>query len=366
MNTTSHKIQIIAKQLRLFLQKQETEIPAPDKEKVLQAIKSKIARKQQQRKYQIYRYTALSLAASLLLLLGVSQLLKENTPLKDNLLEFAQRMDNGKAYAGEDIILQLADKEQIAVQKEEQVEYSADGTVQVNKKTIAQATDNSLQHAEQTYNQLIVPFGSRTQLRLSDGTNMWVNSGTRVVYPVVFSHATREIYVDGEVYLDVAHDASHPFIVKTDQFRVRVLGTAFNVSAYSKETTSSVVLVRGSVNVSNDTSKEVNLLPGQLTDIVGGVATPPQFTDVAKYTSWTDNQLFIDNIPLAQVFQKLHRYYGKEFVSSPQIDAIIATGKLELKKNLTEVMRAITFSVPVSFRESKDKIYLFYEERDIE
>lgn len=363
MNPIKAKIWTVARQICILLQEQERTTPAPGKEKVLAAIKRKIAQKQQERKRRIYIYTALSIASSILLLFTVNAILKEEVKKEENLIEFAQRMESGEINIGEEIVLQLANKKEVLIQKKEKVEYLTDGTVKVNQKAVSQPADDSSQKKENAYNQIIVPFGKRTQLHLSDGTEIWVNSGTRVVYPVVFDKTTREIFVDGEVYLNVAHDAAHPFIVKTKQFNVQVLGTSFNVSAYAKERCS-VVLVNGSINVKAEKSKEMKLMPGQLADIVNGVAEKPLFTEVDKYISWTDNILLIDNISLKDVFEKLHLYYGKEFISSPQIETIITSGKLELKENFADVMRAITFSVPISYQEAGNKVYLKYDNRE--
>ena len=123
---------------------------------------------------------------------------------------------------------------------------------------------------------MIIPKGKRTRLTLADGTHLWANSGTRVVYPSHFEKNHREIYVEGEVYLDVFRNEDAPFIVRTKDFQIQVLGTSFNVSAYPSEGVSSVVLVEGSVNVKNQQKEQVKLAPGQLVDIqTGRLHSPP-------------------------------------------------------------------------------------------
>lgn len=97
-----------------------------------------------------------------------------------------------------------------------QVVYSATGQVQVNSNKLAE--DDS----KEEYNQIIVPKGKRSQIVLADNSKIWINSGSKVIYPRTFEGKYREIYVEGEVYLNVTHDTSKPFIVNTSGFEVRV------------------------------------------------------------------------------------------------------------------------------------------------
>ena len=100
-----------------------------------------------------------------------------------------------------------------------QVTYSATGQVQVNSNKLTE------DDGKEAYNQIIVPKGKRSQIVLADNSKIWINSGSKVIYPRTFEGKYREIYVEGEVYLKVAHDTSKPFIVNTSGFEVSVLGT---------------------------------------------------------------------------------------------------------------------------------------------
>jgi transmembrane sensor len=85
------------------------------------------------------------------------------------------------------------------------------------------------------YNTIDVPYGQRSQITLYDGTRVWLNSGTKLKYPVVFGSNSREVIMVGEAYFDVAKDAKHPFVVNSGKLKVEVLGTHFDVCAYSGE-----------------------------------------------------------------------------------------------------------------------------------
>ena len=101
-------------------------------------------------------------------------------------------------------------------------------------------------------------------MTFADGSKVWVNAGTRVIYPVEFEKDKREIYVDGEIYIEVARDENRPFYVRTKDMNVRVLGTKFNVTAYESEAIRSVVLAQGCVQVETARTPKAILAPNQM------------------------------------------------------------------------------------------------------
>lgn len=160
----------------------------------------------------------------------------------------------------EEIQLIFSDDKTVTVDKGAIVAYNTNGVVSINE----QQVDNGQVNEDKSdgYNRLIVPKGKYTRLVLSDGTQMYVNAGTKVVYPRVFSKKSREIYVEGEVFLNVTPDKRVPFIVQTSGFDVQVLGTAFDINAYSDTSDDAeVVLLHGKVNIKSKSGKELILTP---------------------------------------------------------------------------------------------------------
>lgn len=98
---------------------------------------------------------------------------------------------------------------------------------------------------------IYVPTGQRVNITLSDGTNVWLNARTKIVYPAVFDKSVRQVTVDGEAYFDVAKDKKRPFIVETGKCNMEVLGTKFNVEGYSDKDDFEVTLMEGSVRVAS-------------------------------------------------------------------------------------------------------------------
>ena len=151
-------------------------------------------------------------------------------------------------------------------------------------------------------NQLVVPFGKKSKIELADGTRLWLNSGSRAIYPVVFQKGKREIYLEGEGYLEVAHNASSPFYVVTDQMKVRVLGTKFNLSAYKEDASVSVVLVEGSVEASSESGKLI-LKPNQLLNYQKSTRESTiSHANVLQYVSWIDGWMLCDKEKLSSIF----------------------------------------------------------------
>lgn len=358
MDKKTYRLVGIARQIIQLLRKHDNSIVLERKTELWMRIEQQIYLKRRRFRLQ-FLYIGLSIASCLLLLFLFSPRLLQHESDED-LLTFASAMEplDSSAMSGEYVTLQLANKKEVVVQPEGKVVYSKTGSVQVNAETIGQE-ESARDKRQPVYNQLIVPAGKQTQLLLADGSKLQVNAGTRVVYPIVFDNRTREIFVDGEIYLDVAHDAAHPFIVKTKKFDVEVLGTSFNISAYSSEPNSTVVLVNGSVNIRNKQEDIVKLAPNQLAYIAPeGKISQPQKAEVEQYISWTQQMLIFNDRPFSEVMKKLHLFYNKEFVFNEEVGSMLANGKLDLKESFEGTMRTLVFSLSISYYEENNKVFI--------
>ncbi|MDR1884166.1 MAG: FecR domain-containing protein [Prevotella sp.] len=190
--------------------------------------------------------------------------------------------------------------------------------------------------------QLVIPGGKRSVLILSDGTKLWANAGSRVVYPTGFEKDKREIYVDGEVYIEVAKDAKRPFWVKTKDMDVQALGTSFNVTAYEADALKQVVLVSGAVKVETKDARGAVLSPNSMFQYLEGNENIMQ-VDAEKYTSWVKGLYLFHNETLGAVFKRLSRYYGVRIDCSPKASAIKCSGKLDLKDNIEDILKGLSF-----------------------
>ena len=173
-------------------------------------------------------------------------------------------------------------------------------------------------HSEEIkYNELSVPYGKKFELELSDGTIVYVNSGSSLKYPVnleVGNH--RRVYLKGEAFFKVTKNVEFPFIVNTGAVNIKVLGTEFNVSAYSEDDQTSTVLVSGSVQLydsitSNNEQINLQLIPGEK-----GTWNKEQQSfnfdkvDTSIYTSWIQGKLIFRDMPFKQIRMVLERRYN--------------------------------------------------------
>ncbi|MDR2139589.1 MAG: FecR domain-containing protein [Tannerella sp.] len=247
----------------------------------------------------------------------------------------------------EHIQLVLTENEAVPLEGEEAEIAYRDSSIEINRqKTELKKSETKKEIA---YNQLIVPKGKRSKLILKDGTQIWVNACTRVVYPVDFDEKRREIYVDGEVYLDVAHLDHCPFVVKTKTFSAEVLGTSFNLTAYGNDGEQHLVLVSGSVRIHMDSRKDVLLAPNEMFTSANGV-TQVQTVHAEEYISWTSGLYQYESETLKTILKRLSRYYGQEIVCDPQVAGLKCSGKLDLKDELSTVLEGIALTAPVRYK----------------
>jgi len=171
---------------------------------------------------QFLRYAAIACVMVGVIGFSLFTYLKSNK-LDQSIVEFAQNNTIHTQQPSSQIQLVSGTKTLAVEGTQAQVEYSANGQLIVNKKSIAVAESNTPLDNKAQFNQLRVPYGKRAFLKLSDGTLLWVNTGSTVIYPATFSKNKREIYVDGEVYAEVFHDKNDPLSSKQINWMFRYL-----------------------------------------------------------------------------------------------------------------------------------------------
>ncbi|WP_374172987.1 FecR family protein [Flavobacterium tructae] len=155
--------------------------------------------------------------------------------------------------------------------------------------------------------------GEHAKIVLSDGTQIWLNAGSHVKYPVTFKGDTREIYLTGEAFFDVAKDKKHPFIIHTDKMDTKVLGTSFNVQAYPDQTTQEVSVLTGRVNVKSTVTEEnVYVTPGQKVVFKSHSNKLQAFKDIPmnSISLWRKHIIVFEDAPLPEVIATINRNYN--------------------------------------------------------
>jgi len=251
-----------------------------------------------------------------------------------------------------DIQLILSDNESLTLEgKEAEITY--------NNENIAINNDTKLKKQARAnesivYNQLIVPKGKRSTLTFEDGSKIWVNAGSRVVYPVVFADSEREVYIDGEVFFDISHDENRPFIIKSKEVQIEVLGTSFNFMAYESDKTNRIVLVDGSIKVKSESIQETILSPNEMY-LYENNRSSIQKVNVDDYISWKTGMYQYKSERLDLIMKRLSRYYGEEIECKKEIAHLKCTGKLDLKDDLRAVLKGISQTAPINYKEENGK-----------
>ena len=245
------------------------------------------------------------------------------------------------------------------------INYSSTGqkvTLGTTKELDQRTTNNN----KIVYNTLLVPYGKRSKIKLSDGSTVWLNSGSRMVYPAVFNEDKREVYLEGEAIFDVAHNKNHPFIVVSEDHQIEVLGTVFGVTNYLDENIINTVLKSGSVQISyhNDPSPlstdKVKISPGTRASYNRKtMSILSEKVNVDNYFSWREGVLIFKNNDLSFIMKRLSRYYNISISINDEISIDETfSGYLDLNENVEIVLQNIKESTNMDFMFFEDKIII--------
>lgn len=188
-------------------------------------------------------------------------------------------------------------------------------------------------------NQLIVPKGKRGILWLADGSRVDINAGSRVIFPNGFDGQRREIALEGEACLDISKDKEHPFIAHTCNFRVKVLGTLFNVSTSRDQNAGKVTLAEGAVELQTQEEK-IKLSPGEQA-LLEGNSMKKQKVDIYPLLCWKEGILLLDNRKITEIVTQLSEYFGQSISCDPAIQNLELGGKLSLQDNLPATLKIL-------------------------
>ena len=199
-------------------------------------------------------------------------------------------------------------------------------------------------------NTLYVPRKGEFSLVLSDGTKVYLNSDTRLIYPVIFEEGKREVELQGEAYFEVAHDSVCPFMVKTKDMTVKVLGTAFNVKSYADENRIETTLVEGKVNIIQG-KQQLPLSPGEqirynpATGHLEKVKVNPLL-----YVSWKDGLFIFERQRLEDLFTILSRWYDVEiFFERQELKERLFTGDLKKYSDINVCLQMLELTNEIKF-----------------
>ncbi len=259
------------------------------------------------------------------------------------------------AAKGEAMIV-LADGSTVSLDKQmSEILYSRDGKqLIVNKDTIQLKPGSQAE----SVNKVIISYGKKSKIVLSDGTKIWLNAGSQLAYPSVFTEKTRQVTLVGEAFFDVVKNPKKPFIVNASDLSVQVLGTRFDISAYPDDKVIQTVLEEGKVSLKYSAKgilgqeHVVEMEPNQMVELEKSTGKASRtMVDVSKYISWKDGMLEFERVDLGRALKQVERFYDvKIFLSDQTISSYKLSGKLDLKDEPEKVLNVIKLTVPIDWQ----------------
>ncbi|TVZ25217.1 FecR family protein [Gillisia sp. Hel_I_86] len=265
-----------------------------------------------------------------------------------------------------EIILQLEDGN-IKILSEDGTErvVNNDGTIIGSQKGNQLIYDNKATIEKLVYNTLTVPYGKRFELRLSDGTHIFLNSGTSLKYPIKFLKGKeRQVYLNGEAFFDVTKDTDHPFIVNMNNVGVRVFGTKFNASSYPENDEVNTVLVEGSVSIFNN-NMEYNKNSASLLK-PGFIASwnkhnkeiSIEKADIAMHTAWIEGRILFRHLPFKNIIRKLERHYDVTIINNnKKLDEEFFTASFDIE-TIEQVLEVFHKNYNINYSIINDQIII--------
>ena len=192
-------------------------------------------------------------------------------------------------------------------------------------------------------NIVTVPVGQRVNLQLPDGTSVWLNASSEIIYPAYFSGSTREIHLNGEAYFEVEHTASNPFIVHTETFDIKVLGTKFNVEAYKGMEGFTTALMEGSVEVTDRKNKDksVRLYPAQKVAFRNGELCKSPIDNYDVYR-WREGLICFKETRFADLMRQLEKNYGvRILINNEAVKEKVFSGKFRTTDGIDNALRLL-------------------------
>jgi transmembrane sensor len=195
------------------------------------------------------------------------------------------------------------------------------------------------------YNTITVPVGGQFQVVLSDSTKVWLNSSSSITFPVAFSKSERKISINGEAYLEVAKNKHLPFRVVTNKQTIEVLGTHFNINAYSDEPSIKTTLAEGSVKVTAN-GQTVVLKPQEQSDVLNDnfQKIDVNTADIDNVLAWKNGIFQFNNAEMPFIMREIARWYDVQVKYEGDVVQRKFTGSISRNVNLSELLNMLKYT----------------------
>ncbi|GAA4178491.1 FecR family protein [Sphingobacterium ginsenosidimutans] len=312
-------------------------------------------------KTKIYRLKYYIAAAALLFFMFASYLIWKQNLLVDSRPTQAANAITKFTPGKDKAILTLADGQQVVLDADKRDTVSLFGKTQLlnNQEGLQIMAGNADHEADHAINNLTTPNGTQYRIVLADGTKVWLNAGSSLKFPAAFSGKNRQVELTGEAYFEVAHRKNQPFTVALPDLKVEVLGTHFNVKAYSNDQNIETTLLQGAVKVNNGTN-ELFLQPGQQSqyDKANGNLKRTIPEEASTIVAWKNGLFSFENTDIKEVLKQLSRWYTIEVVFRGGVPNRKFSGGFERQTSLEQVIKILNESnINCKLQDNKLVIY---------
>mgnify|MGYP001238004218 CR=1 FL=1 len=323
-----------------------------DKDGIIDIIKGKIKKDQKREKRKKYFIKTLKYAAIFVAVFSLSHFYTLN---QINSSEVSDVIIPDE----DEIFIENEKGEIFLVEKIDSIEISKNSYKESNRIVYQ---ENMVETEKVEFHTINVPYGKRFNLKLSDGTDVYLNSGTLMKYPVSFlPNQTRSVYIEGEAFFNVKKATNSIFEVRSNQIIASVYGTKFNFKNFSEDFSSDIVLVEGSLGISNENSNDINMLsPGYKASIDKEVFNISKSKVNSKiYTSWVDGDVIFRNETFDQIIQKLQRLYNITIINNSKISNQLFNASINVEEEkIEEVLGYFNKIYNIDFQIFNNKIII--------
>ncbi len=269
-----------------------------------------------------------------------------------------------KVSGSNNAILTLANGEEIEIETASNgvlANLGATKIVKLSDSVVSYVANVGVEPISISWNKISIPSGSVFQVELPDGSRVWLNNMSSLRFPVSFLPAAkREVELEGEGYFEVAK-STKPFMVKTKQMNIHVLGTHFNVMAYPNEGVTKTTLVTGAVKVaSNATGKEVILKTGQQALVTpGSDLLKVSNGNIMEAVAWKSGEFGFDGMNIESILRQMERWYNVEIVYKDDIGGGSFTGSFSRRKDIGELLDILKEGGQIRYELAGRKVYIY-------
>ncbi|POY37925.1 hypothetical protein C3K47_05205 [Solitalea longa] len=256
-------------------------------------------------------------------------------------------------------ILTLANGKRIALEEAKTGLLSNEGGTSVNKTSdgLLKYNDSQNEDSPPSFNKLEIPRGGQYQVVLSDGSKVWLNSASILIYPTSFDTKERKVELIGEAYFEIAKDKTKPFRVVSKEQTVEVLGTHFNISNYPDDMSVHTTLLEGSVRVvAKSTGSTQILKPGGQINISGNSIQIDQHADIEEVIAWKNGDFNFKGEDIKSIMRQLSRWYNIDVRYEGKVTDEVYYAKISRNKNISEVLKLLEQAEGVHFKIQERRI----------